>query len=151
MDALVQGLADRAEIIDLCVRYARALDSRDWALLSTCFDPHVSVQYGGLGPIEGFEAVEKVCRDALEPLAASQHLLGNFSVEVDGDDASCECYLQAQHVRPGLPGGDKYIVAGRYTDRLQRRPTGWRITQRKLDVVWTDGNSAVLGTSSAGD
>ena len=33
----VQALLDRAEIIDVCVRYATALDSRQWDLLATCF------------------------------------------------------------------------------------------------------------------
>ena len=59
--------------------------------------------------------------------------------------ARSECYLQAQHVRLGTPGGDTTIVAGTYADRLQRQPDGWKITHRRLTVTWTDGNSAVLG------
>ena len=145
VDDPIRHLADRAAIVDLCVRYARALDSRDWQLLRTCFVPEVEVEYEGMEPIAGYDALEGVCRDVLGPLTASQHLLGNFSVDVDGDHAGCQCYLHAQHVREGVSGGDKYIVAGTYTDRLRRMPDGWRITHRRLDVVWTDGNDAVLG------
>ena len=115
----VQALLDRAEIIDVCVRYATALDSRQWDLLATC-------------------------RAALEPLDASQHLLGNHVVTVDGDEARSQCYLQAQHVRSGTPGGDNYIIAGTYTDELRRGTDGWKIARRRLTVTWTSGNPTVL-------
>ena len=145
MGDVSQSLADRAEIIDVCVRYALALDARDWPSFRSCFVPDVTAEYEGLGPIDGLDALEEVCRQALGPLTASQHLLGNHRVELQGDEARSTCYLQAQHVRAGLAGGDKLIVAGTYTDRFVRRPEGWRIAHRRLDVVWTDGNSAVLG------
>ncbi|MDQ1508779.1 MAG: SnoaL-like domain, partial [Actinomycetota bacterium] len=32
-----QELADRAEIHDVIVRYGWAIDTKDWALLDTCF------------------------------------------------------------------------------------------------------------------
>jgi 3-phenylpropionate/cinnamic acid dioxygenase small subunit len=144
--ATVQGLRDRAEIIDVCVRYARALDQRDWDLLQTCFEPDATFDYDGMEPFRGTEALVAVCRGALDPLDASQHLLGNHVVDVDGDEARSGCYLQAQHVRSGTPGGHTYIVAGTYTDHLRRGPDGWRITHRRLAVSWTDGNSAVLGS-----
>lgn len=145
MDDAVRALLDRQEVVAVCVRYATALDRRDWALLRRCFAPDVVAEFEGMGTLDGYEAVEAACRGALEPLAASQHLLGNHEVTVDGDAAHASTYFQAQHVRPGTEGGDTYIVAGTYTDRLARDGDGWRIVHRRLDVVWTDGNSAVLG------
>lgn len=144
MDDVTRALADREEIRAVCVRYATALDRRDWPLLRRCFRPDVVAEYEGIGTLDGYEAVEDVCRRALEPLGASQHLLGNHDVDLDGDVAHCSTYFQAQHVRPGTPGGDLYVVAGTYTDRMERGDDGWRIAHRRLDVVWTDGNSAVL-------
>jgi 3-phenylpropionate/cinnamic acid dioxygenase small subunit len=140
----LQALADRAEIVDVGVRYARALDQRDWDLLRSCFVPDATFDYDGIDPFHGIDALIAVCRGALDALDASQHLLGNHAVEVDGDEARSECYLQAQHIRSGTPGGDAYIVAGTYRDRLRRGPDGWKITDRRLAVSWTDGNRAVL-------
>jgi len=80
----------------------------------------------------------------LEPLDASQHLLGNTVVDVDGDDATSICYFQAQHVRAGTPGGDTYFIAGSYADRLVRTPQGWRIAERVQAYLWRDGNRAVV-------
>lgn len=145
MDEATRAVRDHQEIVAVCVRYATALDRRDWGLLRTCFAPDVVAAYQGIGTLEGYQAVEDVCRRALEPLAASQHLLGNHDVTVDGDVAHCSTYFQAQHVRPGTEGGDLYVVAGTYTDRMTRGDAGWRIAHRRLDVVWTDGNTAVLG------
>lgn len=138
-------LADRIAIEDLCTRYARALDTRDWKLLRTCFTEDARIDYEGMEPVFGHDALEQVCRSALDPLDASQHFIGNVSVEIYGDEATASCYLHAQHVRAGSTGGDKYVVAGTYFDTLRRAADGWRITHRRLDVVWTDGNPSVLG------
>lgn len=143
-DAELSRRADAAAVVDVCVRYARALDRRDWELLATCFDDDAVVEYSGMEPITGVATVVAVCRQALEPLDVSQHLLGNHHVEIDGDRARSECYLHAQHVRTALAPADKFVVAGTYVDTLHRRDDGWRIGRRRLEIAWTDGNPAVL-------
>ena len=40
-----QELADRAEIHDVIVRYGWAIDTKDWALLDTCFTADADVDY----------------------------------------------------------------------------------------------------------
>ena len=79
-DVDVVRLADTAAVVDVCVRNARALDGRDWELLATCFADDVVVEFEGVEPLHGPAAVVDVCRAALEPLDASQHLLGNHHV-----------------------------------------------------------------------
>ena len=140
----VGRLADTAAVVDVCVRNARALDKRDWELLATCFVDDVVVEFEGVEPLHGVAAVVDVCRGALEPLDASQHLLGNHHVNVDGDSASSECYVHAQHVRDALAPADKYVAAGTYRDTLERRDGAWKITRRRLQISWTDGNPDVL-------
>jgi 3-phenylpropionate/cinnamic acid dioxygenase small subunit len=138
-------LQDKQEITELCYRYGMAVDNRDWALLATCFTPDAEAFYEGLPPCPNYQAIEDTCSAALTPLTGSQHLIGNVLVDVDGDTASSTCYLQAQHVKAGTDGGDLFIFAGRYRDKLVRTEAGWRITERRLDAMWTDGNPAVLG------
>ena len=74
---------------------------------------------------------------ALTPLSATQHLISNVVVRLDGDRAESSCYLQAQHVKTGTAGGDNFIIAGRYDDQLVRTPDGWRIRERRLQAMWT--------------
>jgi len=143
-DVDVVGLADTAAVVDVCVRNARALDGRDWELLATCFADDVVVEFEGVEPLHGPAAVVDVCRAALGPLDASQHLLGNHHVTIDGDSARSECYVQAQHVRGALAPADKFVVAGTYRDTLARRDGAWKITSRRLHISWTDGNPDVL-------
>lgn len=141
-DAL-QRLVDRQEVADLCARYTSALDTRDWQRLESCFtaDP-VFVHPGGR--LEGFPAILARTSAALDPLDATQHLLGNVVVVVDGDTATATSYFQAQHVRAGTPGGDTYLIAGRYADTLVRTAAGWRIAERVQEYMWRDGNRAVV-------
>lgn len=145
MEPSVQVLLDEREITRLCYRYATALDDRDWGLLRSCFLPEAVADYEGLDPCEGYDAIEQLCRGALSQLTRSQHLIGNVHPAVDGDRATSECYLQAQHVLAGTPGGDTFIVAGRYSDELVRADGRWLIARRRLETWWTSGNPAVLG------
>jgi 3-phenylpropionate/cinnamic acid dioxygenase small subunit len=138
-------LLDKQAITETCYRYGIALDSRDWAKLRTCFTEDAKAIYRGLEPCQNYQDIEDRCRAVLEPLTASQHLIGNVTVELEGDEAACVSYLQAQHVKAGTPGGDNYIIAGRYDDRLVRTADGWRMSERRLEILWTDGNPAVVG------
>lgn len=145
METDLQVAVDRSEVANLLARYAIALDTRDWALLATCFTPDATYRFAHTGDVTGVAEIVAVCRHSLEPLDASQHLVGAASIEVEGDHARSRCPFQAQHVRGGLDGGHLYIVAGTYRDELRRTEAGWRIEHRELQRVWTDGNPAVLG------
>jgi hypothetical protein len=138
-----QDLLDRQEIAELCIRYTFALDTKDWALLASCFAPSPAFVHPG-GRLEGFDEILGRTSAALNPLDATQHLLGNIDVEVDGDTARSSCYFHAQHVRAGTPGGDLYVIAGRYQDTLIRTDAGWRITERVQTYQWRNGNRAVV-------
>ena len=136
---------DKQEITELCYRYGLTLDGRDWAGLAAVFTPDAEAFYLDMPPCRGYQAIEDTCRIALEPMSATQHLISNVVVRLDGDRAESSCYLQAQHVKAGTPGGDRFIIAGRYDDRLIRTPDGWRIRERRLALIWTSGNPAVAG------
>ena len=71
------------------------------------------------------------------------------SCELDGDEGRASCYFQAQHVLDGTEGGTTYIVAGTYRDRVVRTPEGWKIAERQLTVLWTQGNERVLHPARA--
>ncbi len=137
-------LRDRLEIQDVLNRYASSLDGRDWRRLATCFTPDATADYGTSGTHTGTAAIERLVRRFLEGLDASQHFLSNHEIEISGDTARTRCYLQAQHVKHKTPGGDHYLVAGTYEDKLERTDEGWRIRERRLRVTWVEGNPAVL-------
>jgi 3-phenylpropionate/cinnamic acid dioxygenase small subunit len=145
MNDLLDELRDQREIEALLARYASALDARDWERLATCFTESAVAEYGGLlGRREGASSIVAACRSVLEPLDASQHLIGTIEIELDGDEARSQCAFQAQHVRRGPEGGANFTVGGHYHDELVRTPSGWRIRKRALIATWHDGNPRVV-------
>ncbi|MFG3139980.1 nuclear transport factor 2 family protein [Streptomyces sp. NPDC048211] len=142
---MLQELTDRAAITAVVTAYATALDTRDWAALGTLFTDDACWEYGGSGErICGPAAIVARISNGLERIDATQHLNGNHVAAVHGDEAEHTCYYQAQHIRHGLPGGDRFLGAGRYDDRLRRTPDGWRFTHRRITTVWSEGNPAVM-------
>ena len=140
----LQELVDRADIGDVLCRYCAALDDRDWDALAGVFTPDAVAHYGALGSPRGVPAIAGLVSATIGSLDATQHLVGNVTVAVDGDAATADCYLLAQHVRDGTPGGDTYLLGGSYHDELVRTPEGWRIAQRTLRRMWTTGNRDVV-------
>lgn len=142
----VRLFADRQAIEDVSVRYAAALDDRDWWALEACFLPHAVYVHPG-GRLQGFPAILDRVRGALAPLSRTQHLLGNFRVAVDGNEARAACHFQAQHLRRGVQG--TFTIAGAYADRLVRTAAGWQIEERRQTYSWTAGNRSVIARDGA--
>ncbi len=135
---------DHQAIIDLTIAYAWALDTHRFEDLREVFAEDAVGDLAGTH-CEGIDAITARIQGPLTKLDATQHVVSNQQVRVDGDTAVCRCYLIGQHVKRGTAGGDNFIIAGTYDDELARTPDGWRITHRTLTVVWTDGNPAVVG------
>lgn len=142
---MLEELADRAAIVDAVIAYATAVDSRDWERLGTLFTDDACWEYSGSGErLRGPDAIVARISTSVERFDATHHLNGNHVAAVRGDEAEHMCYYQAQHVRLGLPDGEKFLGGGRYDDRLRRTPDGWRFTHRRITSVWTEGNPAVI-------
>ena len=138
---------DRQAVVDRLHAYAWALDDRDWPALAACFTADADADYGPtLGVFRGGDAVAALCRRVLDPLDSSQHVLGSQQVALAADRAEARCHVIAQHTRATQPGGANYTIGGTYRASLVRTDTGWRIARFALEVRWTEGNPAVLGS-----
>jgi hypothetical protein len=142
-DAKVQELSDMREIVDVMNRYTTALDTRNWEMLGATMSPDGQADFGnvaGAGVLESPQALVDECRRDLQDLDATQHLQGNYVVEVTGDTAKASCYLQASHWDAGLPSGDHFVVWAKYSDDFVRTEIGWRIKMRRLERIHAAGN-----------
>ena len=150
MTSTTSTVQDHLDIVQLHHRYAWSLDHRDWTMLADCFSPDGEVDYGMLGgQLKGATVIAEFCRQVLEGLDASQHLIGNTMVDLDGDRATATCYFQAQHVFVSDNGANTYLVAGTYSDELARTDGTWRIVRRVLTPMWRDGNANVFAEAAA--
>ena len=136
-------MADREDIIDLAVRYAWALDSKQVEVLREVFLPDATAMLRGV-QCDGVDAIIARIGGSILRLDCTQHLISNHQVVVDGDRATHRCQLQSQHVRDGAEGGNNYIVGGYYDDRVVRTSDGWRIAHRLMQQTWTEGNPSVV-------
>jgi hypothetical protein len=121
----MQMLADKSELHELALRYARAIDRRDRALLLACYHPDAIDHHGAVfrgDPVAYADWQPQI----MAQFAVTAHYIMNTLYCVDGDDAQGELYFVAYHRTIGPPPRD-VVVGGRYLDRYQRRAGEWRI------------------------
>jgi hypothetical protein len=129
----LQQLADEAELRALSATYARGLDRHDRELVRSVFADDATTHYGSFrgGPDE----MAGMAMTALKAYSATQHVLGQINLTIDGDAATGEVYFQAFH-QHATEGFDRFIC-GRYVDRYVRRDGRWWMTHRTEVVDWT--------------
>ena len=66
---------ERQEIVAVLVRYARAIDAKDWALLRTCFTTDTACDYGPSGSWRGADALAAFMAEAHAGMGPTQHQL----------------------------------------------------------------------------
>ena len=130
MDAVLQALIDRQEIVDTIVRWAYALDTKDWAA-------------AGAGPTRlTADAFVELRRRAHEKLM-TQHLSTNHLVTLHGDHATCVSATLIHRLDPGRQSDNTFDTLAHYTHTLVRMAAGWRIARIKQSVVWNRGNASI--------
>src|SRR5699024_5388484 len=92
MSRTLVELSDRWDLQDLMTRYATCIDSRDFDGLDRVFTPDACVSYAASGgPEDDYPAVRAWLAEMLPIFAATQHLMGNLEVSLDGDSATGRC------------------------------------------------------------
>ncbi len=142
--------SDRTAIVRVLDRYAEALDRRDWALLDEVFAPDVEFDFGEWRVDNRRDAVTTI-RSYLDGCGPTQHLLGNYRIRIDGDQAESSVYVRAFHRGVGRTAEKTYEMGGEYQDWLRRTAGGWRSVRRKALVFFETGTREVLGSGQDGE
>jgi hypothetical protein len=133
----------RFAIIAALDRYAECLDRRDWAGLDEVFDPDVEADYR-LWQVTGIPALRDRIRSMLGGCGPTQHLLGNYRIEIAGDHATSRCYARVMHF--AADGSDRsFEVWMEYADSWRRTADGWRSHARQATASMQRGDPSVLG------
>jgi 3-phenylpropionate/cinnamic acid dioxygenase small subunit len=131
----IREIGDRLEIMDLLARYARGVDTKDWALWREVFTEDAHIDYRSAGGIEGDrETVALWLETNLSAFPMTQHYVTNIEIEVDGDTGR----VRAMFYNPmRLPGADELsYCGGYYHHRLVRTPAGWRSRELREENAW---------------
>lgn len=147
-DVTLDGLLDEARITRVLNLYAASLDAHDWPALDQVFAEGAVADFQGIGRFDGRAAIVELIRSVLSQAGATQHLLGNFRISVNGDRAHAKSYLQAIQAGKDSFAGSKMTVWGEYRDTLERTASGWRIVYRELAGIHAEGDIGIAIISS---
>jgi hypothetical protein len=148
----LRALCDRQAISDLLSEYAACVDAHDWkGLGARVFAEDVVCHYEGFGTFEGRDVVLAFLEESMGPIAASQHLLSNLQVTLDGDGARTRVDLWTRLVAPEDGGELRFTQGAVYRHELIRDGEAWRIRRLDLRSVWrTEERFAESSLSEAG-
>ncbi|MEV5575443.1 nuclear transport factor 2 family protein [Spirillospora sp. NPDC052269] len=146
---------DRADVIDACTRMMWSIDVHDWETFPSVFAPEVTLDYTRLWGGEPDRATPQDVTAAWSALfrgfSATQHLLANHLVEVDGDRAVLTAVFQATHRGEDPFGGPLWTLGGTYRFGLVRIDGEWKIDEVEMTPTWAEGNKDVVAAARAGN
>lgn len=133
----LQQLSDRAEIQDLIVREAAAMDRRDWDRWRDCFAQNAVIDYSeNDGAVGAPGEVGQWLASVLGRFHSYQHLSSNTEIRLDGDRAEIRT-MQYIAVKMTTSDGERVVFSGIwFADEVARTEQGWRITKRYEELAW---------------
>jgi hypothetical protein len=131
----LQWLVDRAEIAELLVGYAGCIDRRDWIGLQGCYTEDGVMRHGDASVPR--ERVPDLSEQILAGCASSHHLVGDPSIDIEGDTARTHSHYIATHVSDGTTV--KRQGGGWYDCELRRTEHGWKFTSVRSQTAWRTG------------
>ncbi|MCX4095878.1 nuclear transport factor 2 family protein [Nocardia sp. alder85J] len=141
----IQRIGDTLEIQALLSAYARAVDTRDWALYRSLFTAdavldYTSAPFGRSGPRD--EIVEWL-RESMAVLPMTQHLVTNIEADIDGDTAAVRALFYNPMRFPGF--AEPSFCGGTYHHSMIRTADGWRSRGLREENAWFTNNPLTAG------
>ena len=144
---------DWQEITRRRYEYAMGIDTRDFALLRSIFMDDIYMDFSSYSGQPGaqMKADDWVagCRVLFTGLDATQHVMTNPIVDIDGDRATQRMYMKAEHFYTNDQGNNDFALGGYYDDKLVRTADGWKIEAVTLTVLWNRGNRHIMDMALA--
>jgi hypothetical protein len=132
-------MSDREDIFEVTVRYATAIDTRQYDLLSTVFTEEADLDYGVVGHWKSAAEITEFMDAAHAGAAHTLHRMTNQAITIDGDAATVRTYVDALIL---LEDGSGANPVGYYDDHAVRTADGWRINSRTYTSVRLVGLAA---------
>jgi hypothetical protein len=131
----LRALQDRTDIADVLYRYSSSVDSFDNDGIRSVLADDIWAQYGNAEPVTSGDKLAAWIAEATATVIWQHHLLNVYHVTVDGDQAQALSYLTSYQVFKENPDAAIILVA-RYHDELRRKPGGWKISKRIMELLW---------------
>lgn len=144
MEPTLERLIQEREIQAVVTRLFVATDRRDWQAVEGCLADTITLDMSSLdgGPATALQPsqVTKLWSDGFKTLDSIHHQIGNFQVDLWGNEASVACYGLAFHHRKVAHSEATRRFVGTYDIHLVRGAAGWRIDVLRFNAKFVDGN-----------
>ena len=129
--------------------YAVSIDTRNWPLHRSIYTDEITMDFtsysGGAGAsVMTADAWVTGLKPLFTGLSATQHVMTNPLVAVDGRRATQRMYMKAEHFLIDDDGQGEFAIGGYYDDTLVQTGDGWRIDGVTLTVLWRRGDPAIM-------
>lgn len=129
----------RDAVTDLLIRYATAIDRRDWELLRSCFTEDCDADYGETGHWHGRDELVTWMASTHDPLGPTAHRITNVALRQEPGLVRAQSYVHGVVV---VPDRSATVHAyGWYEDEVVVTPDGWRVRRRRYTPVTTELHS----------
>jgi SnoaL-like domain len=143
--AELQELRDKDYIRERMDLYAFLLDAARWKDIAQeiftddAVDFHLPESNPPRTP-RGREELAAFFDEVMVDFAGTQHMMGNYSVQVSGDEATSRTYALCAHwLEDSSSKPADWTVAICYDDKWRRTPDGWRVYERRLHPFGPSG------------
>lgn len=131
----LQAVSDKLEITELLYRYARGVDTKDWAVLASVFTRDAHLDYTSVSGPEGpRDEIVAWLERSLTPVPMTQHVIANVEIELDGDRAKVRALFYNPMHLPGM--AEPAFCGGTYVHHVVRTAEGWKSEHLIEDNQW---------------
>jgi ketosteroid isomerase-like protein len=130
-------MTDRGDIATLLYRYARAVDTKDWALYRSVFTEDAVIDYSSNGiPAGSRDEITDFLAKAFTAIGMSMHYITNIEADVGsgGHTAKVRAMFYNPTQLPGMAALSYF--GGYYFHDLVRTDDGWRSRHLTEQAVW---------------
>lgn len=136
LERRLRALEDKDAIVSLLNRYCMLCDTHRWDDFSQCFLPDGRLHFEVWDEVVGPEKIAAIASGAEDRFQGLQHSMTNLDVTVNGDDATCRCYLWFAAIMDTSKPHEYHAFGGPYKFTFKRTTEGWRIATMQLKKIW---------------
>jgi len=139
----LEDLIAQRDIERQLIKFARAMDNKDWESIKTILSDDVIADFG-TGEIQGVDNIINVIRSFLDNCGPTQHLLGNIIIDVSGNKATSEAYVSDMHLSRDSKSELTFRTLGNYRDKWELINSEWLLVHRIKDNRATIGSMDIF-------
>lgn len=139
-DAAIAQLLERQAIVDLLLRYASTIDTKDFVTLRSLFCEDIHGRYGD-EVVDGADNLLEWIDSKTADVIWQHHYLNVYHVDFVSDtEAKTLTYHTSHQTKADAPDTCVKIVA-RYHDTVRKVDGVWKIADKHMDVGWVDSST----------